>query len=72
MMFLSGTFWPREFIPEALQPVIGALPLTPLVEALRGVSTQGDTLAMHTSGMLYLLAWAVVSLFVAARRFRWE
>lgn len=72
MMFLSGTFWPREFIPEALQPVIGALPLTPLVEALRGVATQGDTLAMHASGMLYLVAWAVVSLAVAARRFRWE
>lgn len=72
MMFLSGTFWPREFIPDALQPVIGALPLTPLVEALRGVATQGDTLAMHASGMLYLVAWAVVSLLVAARRFRWE
>lgn len=72
MMFLSGTFWPREFIPEALQPVIGALPLTPLVEALRGVATQGDTLAMHASGILYLVAWAVVALVVAARRFRWE
>lgn len=72
MMFLSGTFWPREFIPEALQPLIDVLPLTPLVEALRGVATQGDSLAMHTSGILYLLAWTVVSLIVAVRRFRWE
>lgn len=72
MMFLSGTFWPREFIPEPLQPVIEALPLTPLVEALRGVAAQGDSLALHGSGMLYLAAWAVGSLLLAARRFRWE
>src|SRR2546425_13379723 len=29
MMFLAGTFWPRDFMPKAMQPVIGLLPLTP-------------------------------------------
>lgn len=72
MMFLSGTFWPRELIPDALQPLIGALPLTPLVEALRGVATQADSLAMHAPGLLYMGIWGVAALVIAIRRFRWE
>lgn len=72
MMFLSGTFWPREMIPDVLQPVIGFLPLTPLVEAMRGVATQADTLGMHLNGILYLLGWIIVSFAVATWRFRWE
>ncbi|MBO8142427.1 MAG: ABC transporter permease [Firmicutes bacterium] len=72
MMFLSGTFWPREFIPPGLQPLIEILPLTPLVDAMRGVATQGDSIAAHAGGLLYLLLWALAALFVAVRRFRWE
>jgi len=72
MMFLSGTFWPRELIPEALQPIIDALPLTPLVESLRGVATQGDTLSMHAGGIAYMTVWAIAALAVAAKRFRWD
>ncbi|MFS8582240.1 MAG: ABC transporter permease [Limnochordales bacterium] len=72
MMFLSGTFWPREFIPDALQPVIDLLPLTPLVEALRGVATHGHGLEMHWPGMLYLAGWGAVAMVLAVRRFRWE
>lgn len=72
MMFLSGTFWPRELVPEALQPLIGVLPLTPLVEAMRGVATQADSLAMHASGLLYMGLWAAAALGIAVWRFRWE
>jgi len=72
MMFLSGTFWPRELIPESLQPLIDVLPLTPLVEAMRAVATQGASLAAHAGGLLYLGAWALAAGVVAVRRFRWE
>lgn len=72
MMFLSGTFWPRELVPDGLQPLIDLLPLTPLVEALRGVSTQGHGLDLYWPGMLYLAGWGVVAMVVAIRRFRWE
>lgn len=72
MMFLSGTFWPKEMIPEGLQPIISILPLTPLVDAMRGVAAQGEPLAAYTGGMLYLAAWMVVSLAIATWRFRWE
>lgn len=72
MLFLSGTFWPRDLIPEALRPVVGALPLTPLVDAMRGVATRADSLLVYTPGILYLLAWTAVAFAVAAWRFRWE
>lgn len=72
MMFLSGTFWPKEMIPDALQPVIRALPLTPLVDAMRGVATQADSLALHLGGILYMMAWAVAAFALASWRFRWE
>lgn len=72
MMFLSGTFWPRELIPESIQPLINYLPLTPLVDAMRAVATQGESIAAHTGGLLYLAAWAVAAAVVAVWRFRWE
>lgn len=72
MLFLSGTFWPREMLPDAMQPIVGALPLSPLVEAMRGVSTAGHSLLDYTPGILYLLAWTAVCFAVGAWRFRWE
>jgi ABC-2 type transport system permease protein len=72
MMFLAGSFWPREFMPPAFQPVINLLPLTPLVEAMRAVSARGEPLTPYLSGLAYLAVWGVLSFVVAARRFRWE
>jgi ABC-2 type transport system permease protein len=72
MMFLSGTFWPREFMPESIRPFIAYLPLSPLVDAMRGVAASGEPLAQYLWAVLYLLAWTAVAFVVAVRRFRWE
>jgi len=72
MMFLSGTLWPREFMPDFMQPVIGLLPLTPLVDAMRAVAARGDALGPYLGGLGYLGAWGVVAFALAAWRFRWE
>lgn len=72
MMFLSGTFWPREMIPDALQPVVAALPLTPLVEAMRGVGARGEPLTGFLPGLAYLLAWGAAGFLLSARYFRHE
>lgn len=72
MLFLAGTLWPREFMPAFLQPVIGALPLTPLVESMRAVAARGETLIPYLPGLAYLAAWGALSLFVAGWRFKWE
>jgi len=72
MMFLSGTFWPREFMPDFMQPVIALLPLTPLVDAMRAVAARGDALGPYLPGLAYLGAWGVAAFVLAAWRFRWE
>jgi ABC-2 type transport system permease protein len=72
MMFLAGSFWPREFMGQAFQPVIGLLPLTPLVDAMRAVAARGDALAPFLPGLAYLAAWGVAAFALAARQFRWE
>jgi len=72
MMFLAGTFWPREFMPKFMQPVISALPLTPLVEAMRAVAARGEPVTPYLSALAYLGAWGVLSFLVAGWRFKWE
>jgi ABC-2 type transport system permease protein len=73
MMFLSGIFFPIDFTPDWLQPVIKAMPLTYLGDALRQVMVVGSSkLFSLPLDALVLTGWLVVSLFVAFRFFRWE
>lgn len=72
MLFLAGTLWPRDFMPAFMQPVIALLPLTPLVEALRGIATRGDALTPYLGGLAYLGLWGAVTFGLAVWRFKWE
>lgn len=72
MMFLAGTFWPRDLMPEAIRPLIAYLPLSPLVDAMRAVGARGEGLGAYLPGLAYLAGWGALALAVAARRFRWE
>jgi ABC-2 type transport system permease protein len=55
-----------------MQPFIQALPLTGLVEALRGVMLDGSTLAGIGSEVAVVAAWGLASLLIAIRIFRWQ
>jgi ABC-2 type transport system permease protein len=72
MMFLSGTFFPRFLMPDWLQRVSDFLPLTPVIDGIRLIATEGA----HLSGVLPQLgligAWTVVIYAIAFRVFRWE
>ena len=57
--------------PEAMQPFIKVLPLTPL-NALRGVTLEGMTLAALWPQIAILSAWGLGSFVLALRRFRWN
>jgi len=73
MMFLSGIFWPIEFAPDWLQPVIRVMPLTYLGDALRQVMVEGSSkLFSLPVDAAVLIGWLVISLIVAFRFFRWE
>ncbi len=72
MMFLSGTFFPRFLMPEWLQHASGFLPLTPVIDGIRLIVTEGKTIFDLGAQVGLLAAWAVIIYFVAFRVFRWE
>jgi ABC-2 type transport system permease protein len=72
MMFLSGTFFPRDSFPPVLQFITGFLPLTYLADALRHVANDNASLWAVRGDLLGLLVWGVVAGFIAVRLFSWE
>jgi ABC-type multidrug transport system permease subunit len=71
MWVLSGIFFSSERFPDAAQPFIKLLPLTPLINAMRSVSLEGASLASQWPEMTLLAAWGVGSFVLALRWFRW-
>jgi ABC-2 type transport system permease protein len=72
MLFLSGTFFPRFLMPEWLQNVSNFLPLTPVIDGIRLIATEGKTLVDLGPQIGLLAAWMVVIYVIAFRVFRWE
>jgi ABC-2 type transport system permease protein len=72
LMFLSGTFFPIDSMPDALRTVARALPLTYLGDALRQVMVDGTPFSPLWVCFAVLIAWLVVCFGIAARFFRWQ
>ncbi len=72
MMFLSGTFFPRFLMPEWLQTVSGFLPLTPVIDGIRLLTTEGKHLIDLSTQFAYMGVWMIIIYAIAFRVFRWE
>lgn len=72
MWILSGVFFSSANFPDAVQPVIQALPLTAQIDALRAIILDGATLADVSSELAVLALWGVVPFFAALRLFSWR
>ena len=72
MWIFSGVFFASANFPEVMQPFIQALPLTAMVDAVRGVMLEGATLAAVGGEVAIVAAWGALSLLVAVRIFRWQ
>ena len=72
MMFLSGTFFPRFLMPEWLQNISAFLPLTPVIDGIRLITTEGAHLINILPQVGLVAAWMVVIYIIAFRVFRWE
>lgn len=72
MMFLSGVFFPRFLMPEWLQGITGFLPLTPIIDSLRLIMTEGKTLIDLLPQLGLIGLWAIIIYAIAIRVFRWE
>lgn len=72
LMFLSGVFFPRFLMPEWLQGATAWLPLTPVVDGIRYITTEGASLVTVLPQLGIVLGWSVVVYLAAFRLFRWE
>lgn len=72
MMFLSGIFFPVEIMPDWIRPVVAAIPVTYIVDALRQVMLETPPLYSMATDLIVITAWLIVSSILAVRFFKWE
>jgi ABC-2 type transport system permease protein len=72
MMFLSGTFFPIDDMPDFLQGIARVIPLTYLSDALRQVMVGGAAFAPLWVCAVVLAGWLAVCFGIAAAKFRWQ
>jgi len=71
MWIFSGVFFSYERFPAMIQPLIKALPLTALNDALRASILEGQPLSHQWPRLLVLTLWGGISFVLAVRWFRW-
>ncbi len=72
MLFLSGTFFPRYAMPTWLQHITNYLPLTPVIDGVRLLATEGLHLTQIGSQIGLICLWTIVVYLIAFKLFRWE
>lgn len=70
MMFFAGTFFPTSSLPAFLPELVQVLPLTPMLDAMRGVAIDGKELWDVWRDLAMLAGWLAVSSIAAIKLFR--
>ena len=68
----AGIFFSATKFPDFVQWFIQLLPLTPLIDALRGVMLEGHTITDIAAQLAVMLVWTLASFLIALRFFRWS
>jgi ABC-2 type transport system permease protein len=71
MLILSGAAWPRELMPAAVQKISAFLPLTYVVNLLRGLWA-GEPWGLHLLNVGVLTGMLLLGIIISAKTFRWE
>jgi ABC-2 type transport system permease protein len=71
MLFLSGAGFPRELLPETIRKISAFLPLTYVVNLLRGLWV-GESWSKHLLNVGVLAGMLVLGIIVSVKTFRWE
>jgi len=72
MWIASGVFFSASRFPDVLQPLVQALPLTALVDALRAVVLEGATVPAVGGELAILAFWGIAPFAIALKIFRWR
>jgi ABC-2 type transport system permease protein len=71
MLIFSGAAWPRELMPATVQKISAFMPLTYVVNLLRGLWA-GQGWGDHLLDVGVLIGMLMVGIIVSAKTFRWE
>ena len=72
MWIVSGVFFSAQRFPDFLLPVIKALPLTAVIDALRANMLQGAGFAQIAPQLGITAGWLVICFTLALKLFRWR
>ena len=72
MMFLTGVFFPTYLMPQWLQNISHYLPLTPIIDGIRMITTENANLITLTPQLAIIAGWTIIIYAIAFRVFRWE
>jgi len=71
MLFLSGAGFPRELLPDSIIKISTFLPLTYVVNLLRGLWI-GNSWGTHLTDVFVLAGILVAGVLISLKIFRWE
>ena len=71
LSFLSDAYIPIDRFPHPVAAALRLLPSTQFIDAFRGISMHGESLAHYSVWVLLLCGWTIVGTTVSARYFRW-
>ena len=72
MAMLSGVFFPLDALPAALAAAMRFLPLSPMVEALRGATLSANDVTDYPLQMALIAAWTALTALAAIKAFKFE
>lgn len=72
MVFISGVFFSVSSLPGFLEAIADVLPLTYLLELVRGLFVDGEGLGSQLTAIGVVALWGAAGLAIALRTFRWE
>ena len=72
MYTLCGAFFTYERFPEMFHPLIRCLPLTPIIDSLRSVMMDGESLFAQWPEIGVMTLWSVIPFAIAMLIFRWR
>jgi ABC-2 type transport system permease protein len=71
MLIFSGAAWPRELMPATVQKISAFLPLTYVVNLLRGLWF-GESWSSHMLDVGVLVGMLLLGILISVKTFRWE
>jgi ABC-2 type transport system permease protein len=72
LVFLGGVWYPIHVLPETVRWIGLTLPLTHLLQALRGTAMPGHDPVALGAAAAALVGWCLAGSLVAVLRFRWN